>query len=237
MHSSAKVACEGKPRIITAQAAADLFGPLGWVVLERQSRQLVCRICGGRTEHWELRRLFHNRQKLLEFAGIPYAEISTTESFAVVWLICRVVILSNPARAKFRLHGLSQRIFPLGRCPLCRGPPLKGVLVLPLPKAFDLQGRAGHGALHGRTRYQERGNRSIRRTDVLCRLMSSSVTFQTAGGGLVKLKHLRSFTCKYPRSARPPAGLFVSCLGAHSSRFSLRFPQCVSLRDESNSRT
>jgi len=131
-----------KPRIITAQAAADLFGPLGWVVLERQSRQLVCRICGGRTELWELRRLFHNRQKLLEFAGIPYAEISTTESFAVVWLICRVVILSNPARAKFRLHGLSQRIFPLGRCPLCRGPPLKGVLVLPLPKAFDLQGQA-----------------------------------------------------------------------------------------------
>jgi hypothetical protein len=43
----------------------------------------------------------------------------------VVWLICRVVILSNLARAKFRLHGLSQRIFPLGRCPLCRGPPLK----------------------------------------------------------------------------------------------------------------
>ena len=29
-----------KQRIITAQAAADLFGPLGWVVLERQSRQL-----------------------------------------------------------------------------------------------------------------------------------------------------------------------------------------------------
>ena len=131
-----------KPRIITAQAATDLCGPLGWVVLERQSRQPVCRICGGRTELWELRRLFHNRQKLLEFAGIPYAEISTTESFAVVWLICRVVILSNPARAKFRLHGLSQRIFPLGRCPLCRGPPLKGVLVLPLPKAFDLQGQA-----------------------------------------------------------------------------------------------
>src|SRR5712664_1060137 len=131
-----------KQRIITAQAAADLFGPLGWVVLERQSRQLVCRICGGRTELWELRRLFHNRQKLLEFAGIPYAEISTAESFAVAWLICRAVILSNLARAKFRLHALSQRIFPLGRCPLCRGPPLKGVLVLPLPKAFDLQGQA-----------------------------------------------------------------------------------------------
>ena len=131
-----------KPRIITAQAAADLFGPLGWVVLERQSRQLVCRICGGRTELWELRRLFHNRQKLLEFAGTPYAEISTAESFAVAWLICRAVILSNLARAKFRLHALSQRIFPLGRCPLCRGPPLKGVLVLPLPKAFDLQGQA-----------------------------------------------------------------------------------------------
>ena len=132
-----------KPRIITAQAAADLFGPLGWVVLERQSRQLVCRICGGRTELWELRRLFHNRQKLLEFARIPYAEISTTESFAVVWLICRVVILSNLARAKFRLHALLHRIFPLGRCPLCRGPPLKGALVLPLPKAFYLQG-VGH---------------------------------------------------------------------------------------------
>ena len=114
--------------------------PLGWVVLERQSRQLVCRICGGRTDLWELRRLFHDRQKLLEFAGIPYAEISTTESFAVVWLICRVVILSNAARAKFRLHGLLHRIFPLGRCPLCRGPPLKGVFVLPLPKAFDLRG-------------------------------------------------------------------------------------------------
>jgi hypothetical protein len=131
-----------KPRIIIAQAAADPFGSLGWVVLERQSRQLVRRICGGRTELWELRRLFHNRQKLLEFAGIPYAEISTTESFAVVWLICRVVILSNPARAKFRLHALLHRIFPLGRCPLCRGPPLKGVLILPLPKASIFRGQA-----------------------------------------------------------------------------------------------
>jgi len=84
---------------------------------------------------------------------MPYAEISTRESFAVVWLICRVVILSNLARAKFRLHALLQRIFPLGRCPLCRGPPLKGTLVLPLPKAFYLQG-ADHAALHGRTRYQ-----------------------------------------------------------------------------------
>jgi len=71
---------------------------------------------------------------------MPYAEISTRESFAVVWLICRVVILSNLARAKFRLHALLQRIFPLGRCPLCRAPPLKGALVLPLPKAFYLQG-------------------------------------------------------------------------------------------------
>ena len=50
------------PMIIIAQAAADPFGPLGRVVLERQSRQLVCRICGDRTELWELRRLFHNRQ-------------------------------------------------------------------------------------------------------------------------------------------------------------------------------
>src|SRR6267142_16562 len=130
-----------KQRIITAQAAADLFGPLGWVVLERQSRQLVCRICGGRTELWELRRLFHNRQKLLEFAGTPYAEISTAESFAVAWLICRAVILSNLARAKFRLHALSRGIFPLGRRPLCRGPPLKGVLVLPLPKPLDFRGQ------------------------------------------------------------------------------------------------
>jgi hypothetical protein len=51
----------------------------------------------------------------------------------------------------------------LGRCPLCRGPPSKAALVLPLPKAFYLQG-AGHAALHGRTRYQDRGNRSICRT-------------------------------------------------------------------------
>ena len=127
---------------VTAQAAADPFGSLGWVVLERQSRQLVCRICGGRTELWELRRLFHNRQKLLEFVGIPYAETLIRESFAGAWLICRAVILSNLARAKFRLHGLSQGIFPLGHSPLCRGPPLKGVLVLPLPEAFDLQGQA-----------------------------------------------------------------------------------------------
>ena len=166
-----------KPRIITVQAAAELCGPLGWVVLEPQSRQLVCRICGGRTELWELRRLFHNRQKLLEFAGIPYAEISTAESFAVAWLICRAVILSNLARAKFRLHALSQRIFPLGRCPLCRGPPLNGVLVLPLPKAFDLQGQAMRPFMAE----HERGNRSISRAAVLCGLKSSSVTFCTDG--------------------------------------------------------
>jgi hypothetical protein len=152
---------------------ADPFAPSWRAALERQRRQIARAVCGGRTDLWELRRLFHNRQKLP--ARIPYAEISTAESFAAAWPICRVVILSNLARAKFRLHGLSQRIFPLGHCLLCRGPPLKGVLLLALPKAFDLQGQAMRPFMTEHA--------TIRRTDVLCGLTSSNVTNWTDAKG------------------------------------------------------
>jgi hypothetical protein len=89
------------PRLSTS---ADALESLGLVALERQRREIVVRIFGGRTELWELSRLFRNRQKLPKFAGMPYAEISTGESFVVAWLICRVAILSNLVRAKFRLY-------------------------------------------------------------------------------------------------------------------------------------
>jgi hypothetical protein len=56
----------------------------------------------------------------------------------------------------------------LGRCPLCRGPPLKGVLLLALPKVFDLQGQAMRPVMAEHA--------TIRQTDVLCGLASSNVT-------------------------------------------------------------
>jgi hypothetical protein len=63
-----------------------------------------------------------------------------------------VATLSNLVPAKFRLHALSQRIFPLGRCPLCIGPPLKRRF----GSSIDLNFRSCGGGPCGRDSIQHR---------------------------------------------------------------------------------
>jgi hypothetical protein len=64
----------------------------------------------------------YNRHKLPEFAGIPYAEALTRESFAGAWLICPWRPYPIWYQPNFAFMPYRSAYFHWGRCPLCRGP-------------------------------------------------------------------------------------------------------------------